>query len=108
MIAIGDRHSSCKILYSHVFDFFDGFGALVDDEILVCPGWDGATIIKTCTVLSKKNPRFINLLNKRINAASVVVYKTVSNFISLGSLKIIHYKNLEKSILFMFYYIRFG
>ena len=90
VIPIGDRHSSCEVLYSHKFDYFDGFGGLIDDEIIVCPGWNGISLFITCTVLSKQNPRFRILLDNRINAASVVVYKTVSKFIlSLGSPKII-------------------
>ena len=84
VIPIGDRHSSCEVLYSHKFDYFDGFGGLIDDEIIVCPGWNRISLLRTCTVLSKQNPRFRILLDNRINAASVVIYKTVSKSMSLG------------------------
>ena len=34
VVAIGDPYSSCRIPYSNTFDFQDGFGTLVDNEIL--------------------------------------------------------------------------
>ena len=76
VVAIGDEHSSCKIPYSNTFDWFDGTGALVGDEILVCPGWNGKdSIYKHCWILSKQNTRLITLIHGRINAAAIVMGK---------------------------------
>ena len=96
VVAIGDKHSSCKIPYTNTFDFFDGFGLLVENEIVICPGWNGVTTYQTCWVLSKENSRMIRLLDRRINAAAIhVVNKGVSNFISrIGNSRIEPITNL--------------
>ena len=73
VIPIGDRHSSCEVLYSHKFDYFDGFGGLIDDEIIVCPGWNRISLLRTCTVLSKQNPRFRILLGLYFNIFILVM-----------------------------------
>ena len=75
VIAIGDKHASCKIPYTNTFGFFDGFGALVQNEILVCPGWKGDAdeILNQCWILSNTRPRMLTLLDGRVNAASIVV-----------------------------------
>ena len=74
VVAIGDPYSSCKIPYTNTFDFQDGFGTLVDNEILICPGWNGNdTIYQHCWILSKDNTRLLKLQDPRIAAASILL-----------------------------------